>query len=91
MSRKTTKKIFKNTIKLMDTFYSTSKKIDIDDIQMYITDTDGTICEIHLSVDEDGVLHKNFDIHDSLEEMREQHEEMGFHQFFEEDDKPLLN
>ena len=90
MSRKTSKKIFKNAINLMNGLVSASKKIDIDDIQMYITDSDGTICEIHLSLDEDGVLHKNFDMHDSLEEMREQHEEMGFHQIFEKE-KPLLN
>lgn len=90
MSRKTTKKIFKDTVKLMKNFYASTNKMNIDDIQMYITSSDGTICEIHLSVDEDEVLHKNFDLHDSLEEMRDHHEEMGDLDFFGED-KPLLN
>ena len=90
MSKKTTKLIFKNTAKVLKTFGKPVKGIDVDDIQMYITTTEGTICEIHLSVDGDGKMHKTFNVHDSADEMQEAHEEMGFEPFHAEV-KPLLN
>lgn len=91
MSKKTTKQIFKNTAKVLKTFGKPVKGIDVDDIQMYITTTEGTICEIHLSIDEEGVMHKIFNVHDSVDEMEESHNEMRFHQLYEEKEKPLLN
>ena len=90
MSKKTTKQIFKKTSRVMKTFQQAAEEFDVDDIQMYITTTEGTICEIHLSVDGDGKMHKTFNVHDSADEMQESHEEMGFEPFHAEV-KPLLN
>ena len=90
MSKKTTKQIFKKTVRVMKTFQQAAEGIDVDDIQMYITSTEGTICEIHLSIDEEGEMHKTFNVHDSADEMQESHDEMGFEPFRTEE-KPLLN
>ena len=90
MSKKTTKQIFKKTARVMKTFQQAAEEFDVDDIQMYITTTEGTICEIHLSIDEEGEMHKTFNVHDSADEMREAQEEMGFEPVHAEE-KPLLN
>ena len=91
MSKKTTKQIFKKTSRVLKTFQQAAEEFDVDDIQMYITTTEGTICEIHLSIDEEGVMHKIFNVHDSVDEMEESHNEMRVHQLYEEKEKPLLN
>ena len=71
-------KVMKETISVLKEMIDMNDEMNTTEVQFYITDDDGFILELRIGIDEDEEIYKQFNTHNSAEELDELREEEAY-------------